>query len=87
MNDDTPKDPEPQAEPPAEKYKTITQEEFDEKLKLHHQWLELDEDEQKQQKDKQLVLHNYDLSHLNLSRKDLSQVDFQRSNLKEASLT
>ena len=42
MNDDTPKDPEPQAEPPAQKYKTITQEEFDAKLSLHHEWLELD---------------------------------------------
>ena len=55
MNDDTPNDPEPQAEPSTKKYKTITQEEFDEKLKRHLQWLELDEDEQEKQKDKRII--------------------------------
>ena len=86
MNDDTSKDPEPQAEPPTKKYKTITQEEFDEKLKLHHEWLELDEDEQKKQVNKSLVLQGYDLSHLELHGEDMRQIDFQGSNLWGAHL-
>lgn len=86
MNDDTSKDPKPPADLPAEGYHTITQEEFDEKLKLHHQWLEFDEDEQEQQKDKRLVLKFYDLTQLNLEEKDLRKVNFFGCNLEKANL-
>ena len=87
MNDDVPKVPEPETEPSVKKYKTITQLEFDQKLKLHQEWLKLDEVERKRQNDKQLILQDYDLSHLTFTEKNLSQVDLQRSCLREVDLS
>lgn len=73
-------------EHPAIEYQDITQEEFDKRLKLHHEWLGLDDEKQEKQKDKCLRLKNFDLTQLDLSGKNLRKVDFRGSILKSVNL-
>lgn len=89
MNDRSQPDSTPN---PDAQYKSITQEEFDAKLKLHEEWLQLSEEEQRKQSDKRLVLKHYDLTSIqllvkNLSNSVLSGCNFQGMQLSGTDFT
>lgn len=74
--------PKTKNDPPTTELQSITQEEFDEKLQIHHEWLKLDPDQKEEKIGKRLNLEKYDLTKLILENKDLTLVDFTGSSFR-----